>query len=142
MIFRLYDCKELSDVLLTIPRYRETATSLYDFLNICMVAVHHENDDLLNSTIRAASRALADCLSDQDEEKVDSALNDFLGSNWDVIINDPRYTPLMFKVLREHLYKLDSRPVFKKLRKEEPLLADCLFDAMMEDQAQRARAMG
>jgi hypothetical protein len=56
-------------------------TSLYDFLDICVVASHYEIDDLLESTLKAADRALTDCLNDQDEEKFNSALKDFLGSS-------------------------------------------------------------
>ena len=117
-------------------------TSLYDYLDICVVAAHYEIDDLLESTLQAASRALTDCSSGEDEERINIALKDFLCFSWKSILNDPRYTPLLFKVLREHLYKLNNRPVWKELLTNEPLLLGCLYDAIMEDQAQKARATG
>jgi hypothetical protein len=117
-------------------------TSLYHYLDICVVAAHYEIDDLFESTLHAASRALTDCFSREDEERIDLALKDFLCFNWKSILNDPRYTPLLFKVLRGNLYKLDKRPVWKELLAKEPLLLGYLYHAIMEDQAQKARATG
>ena len=106
-----------------------------------MLAAHYEIDSLLESTLEAASHALTGCLNFEDEEKINSALKDFLGSGWDSILSDSRYTSMMLKVLKGHLYKIYNKLVFKELRKKETLLASCLFDAMVEDQAQMAREM-
>jgi hypothetical protein len=114
-------------------------TSLWDFLDICVVAAHYEIDDLLESTLKAASLALNDCLGDQDEEKSDSALKAFLGSSWDSILNDQRYTTPMLEVLIEHVYKLNSKQAFNELLDREPLLMRCLLSAMAKYLGQRAR---
>lgn len=108
-------------------------TSLYDFLDICVVASHYEIDDLLESTLKAADRALTDCLNDQDEEKFNSALKDFLDSSWDSILNEPRYTTPMLKVLIKHVHKMNSNQIFNELLDREPLLMHCIFFALAKD---------
>jgi hypothetical protein len=87
----------------------ERPTTLMDFIEICVVAVQYEIDGLLSSALKAASEALTHCLSHENEDEGNRALDEFLNSepsDWHWILTDSRYTPLMFKILRDHLYKI------------------------------------
>jgi hypothetical protein len=120
----------------------EKPTMLIDFMQICVVAVQYEIDGLLEVVLKAASEALTGCLSHEDEERVDSALSHFFGFGvfgWDSMLNDARYTPLMLKVLREHVHEINDEQVFRKLLDDNPLLVRGLFDAVVDDLPQKAK---
>jgi hypothetical protein len=121
----------------------EMSTTLINFIEICVVAVQYDIEGLLDSALKAASVTLTDCLSDENEAEGNSALRVFLGfsscSSWYSNLDDKRYTPFLFKVLKEHLHKIHNKPVFQELLDQEPKLARYLLDAMMEDQAQRVK---
>lgn len=116
-----------------------TPRSPQEFLDICVIAEHYGIANLRRLTLNAAARALTGCLSGEDKEKVDSALKDFLGSSWNSILSDARYTPLLLRVLREHIDKLVDMPVFNKLLEMEPMFSRRLIFAMGKELGQRAR---
>jgi hypothetical protein len=116
-------------------------TKLKEFITICVVAVKYEIEGLLDTALEATSNILTECLSYKDE--YETVLPEFLGDGWldgwCEMITEERYTPLMFRVLREHLPTLYNRTLFQNLLDQEPSLVRCLLDAMVEDQAQRAK---
>lgn len=114
-------------------------TTLKDFIAIGVVAVQYKIEGLLDTALEITSNILTECLSHEDEDDVDHALKHFLGFKWSEMLNDGRCTPLVMKTLKEHLPEINKTSFFKELLDMEPLLARCLFDAMVEDQAQRAK---
>ena len=101
-------------------------TTLHDFVAICVVAVQYEMEGVLNTVLDAANKTLT--LSHMDESEI--MVSEFLGDkwNWREMLEDERYTPLMFRVLREHLPRLQYTAVFRKLLDKEPALVRYLFD--------------
>jgi hypothetical protein len=114
----------------------EKPTELGDFVEICVVAVQYEIEGLFDSMLEAVSQALTKCLSlvDDDDNEFDITLDEFLGSEWSGMLHEPRFPPLVFKLLKEHLPKMYNRRAFQDLLTKEPLLARCLLDGMMEAQ--------
>jgi len=132
-IMTLYGFNPMANVATGVP------TTLKSFIAISVVAVQYEIEGLLDTAFKAINNTLTKCLSHDDEDEVNSALEHFLGCEWNQMLNDGRFTPLMCEALRNRLYKINNKPVFKELLTKEPLLCRCLYEAMVEDEAQRPR---
>jgi hypothetical protein len=114
-------------------------TSLYDFLNICLVAAHYKINDLLESTLESADHALMVCLNHEDKDDAEYSLKDFLGERL-VTPNEDRYLPHLFSILRPHLKNLHTKPPFQDLLGHEPKVALYFLKELARDQALRGNS--
>jgi hypothetical protein len=114
-------------------------TSLYDFLNICLVAAHYGINDLLESTLKAADHALLVCLDHEDNDDAEYSLKDFLGERL-VTPSEDRYLPRLFSILGPHLKNLHTKPHFQDLLDHEPKVVRYLLKELVRDQALRGNS--
>lgn len=115
-----------------------TPASLNDFINVCLVAAYYEIADLLDMALKAASHALAKCLSNESDEKDQDALKEFLSSdNWDWSFTDDDHAPHVLKIFGENLVQLYTKPVFQTVLDDEPKLARLLLGEMVKEKALR-----
>jgi hypothetical protein len=112
-----------------------TPTIFEDFVAICAVAEQYQIDDLLGQALRAANRALTDCLTDECDDE--DALHDFLSCGRSWMFTDERYLEFAVAVLGRNVTKLHTKKVFLDLLKTSPELTRHLFDDMVEDKVNR-----